>query len=63
MSRIGKLPIKIPAGVTVSFKDGVVTVKGAKGEMSQAIDPSIIVRLLMLILSRSRLSMVSTARS
>ena len=45
MSRIGKLPIKIPAGVTVSFKDGVVTVKGAKGEMSQAIDPSIIVKL------------------
>ena len=27
MSRIGKLPISIPAGVTVTLKDGVVTVK------------------------------------
>ncbi len=41
MSRIGKLPINIPAGVTVSLKDNVVSVKGPKGEMSQAVDPSI----------------------
>ena len=34
MSRIGKLPIEIPAGVTVSVADRVVTVKGAKGELS-----------------------------
>ena len=33
MSRIGKLPISIPAGVTVTLKDDVVTVKGPKGEM------------------------------
>ena len=31
MSRIGKLPISIPAGVTVSHKDEIVTVKGLKG--------------------------------
>ncbi|MBX9580160.1 MAG: 50S ribosomal protein L6 [Gemmataceae bacterium] len=31
MSRIGKLPIPIPAGVTVTVKDGAVTVKGPKG--------------------------------
>lgn len=37
MSRIGKLPIEIPAGVTVTVKDSVVTVKGPKGELSQAI--------------------------
>lgn len=43
MSRIGKLPINIPAGVTVTLKDNVVSVKGPKGEMSQAVDPSIIV--------------------
>ena len=30
MSRIGKLPISIPAGVTVTLKDYVVTVKGPK---------------------------------
>ena len=41
MSRIGKLPISIPAGVTVSIKDGVVTVKGSKGELSQKVDSSI----------------------
>ncbi|WP_028909517.1 50S ribosomal protein L6 [Prevotella sp. AGR2160] len=43
MSRIGKLPISIPAGVTVTFdeKTNVVNVKGPKGELSQWIDPSI----------------------
>ena len=42
MSRIGKLPISIPAGVTVAQdKDGIVTVKGPKGELSQKVDPSI----------------------
>lgn len=45
MSRIGKLPINIPAGVTVSAQDNVVTVKGPKGELSQAVDPSIIVTI------------------
>lgn len=45
MSRIGKLPINIPAGVTVTLKDNVVSVKGPKGEMSQVIDPSIIVTI------------------
>ncbi len=45
MSRIGKLPIHIPAGVTVTFQDGVVTVKGPKGTLSQSIDPSINVTL------------------
>ena len=41
MSRIGKLPISIPAGVTVTLKDDVVTVKGPKGELSQYVDPAI----------------------
>ena len=45
MSRIGKLPISIPAGVTVSQNDGVVTVKGPKGELSQKVDSSIIVKV------------------
>ena len=35
MSRIGKLPIAIPAGVTVSLNEGVVTVKGPKGELQR----------------------------
>ena len=43
MSRIGKLPINVPAGVNVNFdaKSNVVTVKGPKGELTQWIDPSI----------------------
>ena len=45
MSRIGKLPIKIPAGVNVTMTDGVVTVKGPKGELSQQVDSSIIVKI------------------
>lgn len=35
MSRIGKNPIAIPAGVTVDVKDGVITVKGKKGQLTQ----------------------------
>ena len=41
MSRIGKLPITIPAGVTISHKDDVITVKGPKGELTQYINPAI----------------------
>ena len=45
MSRIGKLPITIPAGVTVTHKDDIVTVKGPKGELSQYVNPSIKVNI------------------
>ena len=45
MSRIGKLPIVIPAGVTVTLNKGVVNVKGPKGEMSQKVDSSIDVKI------------------
>ena len=41
MSRIGKLPISIPSGVTVTLKDNVVNVKGPKGELSQVVNPAI----------------------
>lgn len=41
MSRIGKMPIEIPAGVTVQVKDNIVTVKGPKGELSQAVNPDL----------------------
>lgn len=41
MSRIGKLPVSLPAGVTVSFADGVLTVKGAKGTLTQNVDNGI----------------------
>ena len=44
MSRIGKMPVVVPSGVEVKMADGVVTVKGPKGELSQKIDPSITVK-------------------
>src|ERR1035437_2381055 len=43
MSRIGKLPINVPAGVTISVQDTLVTVKGPKGVLTQEIDPNITV--------------------
>ncbi len=43
MSRIGKLPINIPAGVTVNAVNNVVTVKGPKGTLTQDINPNITV--------------------
>ena len=42
MSRIGREPVKIPAGVTVEVKDGVMTVKGPKGTLTQDYDASVI---------------------
>jgi large subunit ribosomal protein L6 len=37
MSRIGRKPIPIPAGVEIDVKPGAVTVKGPKGELSQSL--------------------------
>lgn len=42
MSRIGKLPIKIPSGVQVDIsKENIVTVKGDLGELKQAVNPDL----------------------
>jgi large subunit ribosomal protein L6 len=41
MSRIGKAPITLPKGVEVKINNGLVTVKGAKGELSQKVDADI----------------------
>ena len=45
MSRIGKKPVSIPKGVTITVKDSVITVKGPKGELSQEIDRDITVEI------------------
>ena len=46
MSRIGILPIDIPAGVTIEVdKDNLVTVKGPKGELVQLVDKSITIKV------------------
>jgi large subunit ribosomal protein L6 len=45
MSRIGKLPISLPEGVTIDVSDkNVVTVKGKLGELQQKVDPAITVK-------------------
>jgi large subunit ribosomal protein L6 len=45
MSRIGRLPVTIPSGVTVNIKDNRVTVKGPKGEISQTFDPGMTIKM------------------
>ncbi len=45
MSRIGRKPITIPAGVEVSFADGVVTVKGPKGTLTYAPNPNMAIAI------------------
>ena len=46
MSRIGKLPVSLPSGVSVKLEDGnVLKVKGPLGEMSQKVDPDITVTI------------------
>ncbi len=37
MSRLGKMPINLPVGVSAKFENGILTVKGPKGELSRAI--------------------------
>lgn len=45
MSRIGKLPVTVPAGVTVKVEGNTVSVKGPKGELSRTIPSNIGVKL------------------
>ena len=45
MSRIGRLPITVPAGVTVTIKGSQVTVKGPKGEISQTFVPDMTIKM------------------
>jgi large subunit ribosomal protein L6 len=56
MSRIGKAPITIPEGVTLTVENSVVTVKGSKGELTQLIDSSISVAVEDNIVTLSRSS-------
>ena len=41
MSRIGKIPVKVPGGVKVSFANDVMTVEGPKGKLTQKYHPII----------------------
>lgn len=63
MSRIGKSPIHIPAGVSVTIKDDLVTVKGPKGELTQQINPDIKIEIKDGVLSLTRPSDEKNHRS
>lgn len=45
MSRVGKKPIEIPAGVTVTNENNFVTVKGPKGELSRSFNQDITIAI------------------
>lgn len=54
MSRIGKLPIEIPNGITVEVKNNLITVKGSKGELKRQIHPNMILEVNENVLTVSR---------
>lgn len=54
MSRIGKKPIEIPAGVTVTINDNTVTVKGPKGELTRSFNPDLTITVEDNILTVTR---------
>jgi large subunit ribosomal protein L6 len=41
MSRIGKMPITIPAGVSIELQDNAILVTGPKGELRQQVEPEV----------------------
>jgi large subunit ribosomal protein L6 len=45
MSRIGKLPIQIPAGVTITVDSGIVKVQGPKGNLEQFVTPNVTIEI------------------
>ena len=45
MSRVGKNPIPVPAGVTVDLKNNNIKVKGPKGELARTLHPDMIIKV------------------
>ena len=54
MSRIGRKPINIPAGVEVKFNEGVITVKGKNGTLQREIHPNMTVSIEDNVITVSR---------
>ena len=63
MSRIGKLPVEIPSGVTVTVENNTVSVKGPKGELTQRVSPFISVNIEDKIISVSQLESTRDAKA
>lgn len=54
MSRVGKKPVEIPSGVTVTLNGNTVTVKGPKGELTRAFHPDIDIKVEDQVITVSR---------
>ena len=63
LSRIGKLPIEIPSGVTITIDSGDVIVEGPKGKLTQFITPAVNVEITDGILTVSPKDESKVARS
>lgn len=63
MSRIGKKPIEIPAGVTITINGDVVTVKGPKGELTRSFNSDIEIKVEENVINLSRPSESKEHRS
>ncbi len=63
LSRIGKLPIEIPSGVTITVDSGNVTVEGPKGKLVQFITPAVTVEVKDGVLTVSPRDESKAARS
>ena len=44
MSRVGKLPIQVPSGVTITVDDALITVAGPKGTLTESMQPGVNVK-------------------
>mgnify|MGYP004601122777 CR=1 FL=1 len=63
MSRIGRKPINIPAGVEVKFENGVLTVKGQKATLTKEIHPNMSISIEDGVLTVSRPNDIKENRS
>jgi large subunit ribosomal protein L6 len=63
MSRIGKKPIEIPAGVTITLNNNTVTVKGPKGELTRTFNPDMEIKIEENVVTIARPSDVKEHRA
>lgn len=63
MSRIGKQPIELPKGVEVTVKDALVSVKGAKGELTQDYRPEVKISVNDGVVTVERINETKAAKS
>lgn len=63
MSRIGKLPVPIPSGVTITVDDSIVTVKGPKGELQQPVLDVVTISIADDLLTVARINEDKTSKA